>query len=376
LKRFFSPSLIVALFLLAYVGVILGRGEGDPLTFARLGDGFRNGRPVGREGYDGQFAYFIAIDPRPASAAEHLDIPAYRYQRLLYPLLARLLALGQPALIPWTLVLINLVAQVVGTYLVETWLVGHRLSRWYALIYGLWIGLVSAVRVDLSEPLCYALVAGALLAHFQGRRWLAALCLALAVLAKETALLFAAAFILAAMVDVHMPASTPLRSRLGPWALALAPWILALVPLALLELLLYRWFGTWGLASGGYMATPFEIIPYMGLWRIGFSNAFATASVLLFSLLVILPSLWGTMAGTKALLAKNFAPVTWALTINAGFLPFTPFSTFREAGGILRLATGLVLAVILYCGQTRSKKMLNYALVWLAGLAFIFNEIP
>jgi hypothetical protein len=249
------------------------------------------------------------------------------------------------------------------------------LSRWYALTYGLWIGLVSAVRVDLNEPLCYALLAGALLAHFRGRRWLSALCLALAILAKETALLFAAAFILAAIFDTRVPASASPKSRLGPWALSLIPWIAALMPFAFLQLLLYRWFGAWGLASGGYMATPFEIIPYMGLWRMGFSNTFTTASVLIFSLLVVLPSLWGIVAGLKALLAKNFAPTAWALTISAGFLPFTPFSTFREAGGILRLATGLVLAVVLYSAQTRSKKMLNYALVWLSGLAFIFKEL-
>ncbi len=375
MKRFFRPSLVVALFLLVYLGIILSRGHGDPLTFASVGDGFRDGKPVGREGYDGQFAYFIALDPRPASTEGHLDVPAYRYQRLLYPLLARLLALGQPGLIPWTLLLINIVAQVAGTYLVETWLVGYRLSRWYALIYGLWFGLAGAVRVDLNEPLCFALLAGALLAHSRGRRWLAALCLALALLTKESALLFAAAFLLAALAETQPSASVSLRERLKVLAVGLVPWILALAPFALLQLLLRHWFGAWGLASGGYMATPFEVIPYMGLWRVGFSNSFATALVLLLSLLVVLPSLWGMVTGIRALLARNFTPVAWALTINASFLPFTPFSTFREPGGILRLVTGLILAVVLYGGQTRSKKMLNYALVWLGGLAFIFKEI-
>ena len=253
---------------------------------------------------------------------------------------------------------------------------GGKLSRWYALIYGLWIGLVSAARVDLNEPLCYALVAGALLAEYRGRRWLSALCLALALLAKETALLFAAAFLLAAVCNVLAPAPDAPKFRLRLWASSLAPWVLALVPFALLQFLLYRWFGAWGLASGGYMATPFEIIPYMGLWRMGVSNAFALASVLIFSLLVVLPSLWGIAVGIQAVLRKNFSPAVWVLTVSAGFLPFTPFSTFREAGGILRLATGLVLAVILYCAQIRSKKMLNYTLIWLAGLAFIFKELP
>ena len=48
---------------------------------------------TGKAGYDGQFNYAIAADPLHASPA--LDVPAYRYQRILYPLLVRALALGQ-----------------------------------------------------------------------------------------------------------------------------------------------------------------------------------------------------------------------------------------------------------------------------------------
>ncbi len=33
---------------------------------------------------------------------------------------------------------------------------------WYALIYGLWAGFTLAVRLDLPEPLAFALVAAAL----------------------------------------------------------------------------------------------------------------------------------------------------------------------------------------------------------------------
>jgi hypothetical protein len=373
LKRFFTPALVVALFMLGYLGVILARGGGDPLTFARLGEGFVNGVPVdpaSHAGYDGQFAYYIALDPRPAAVIPHLDVPAYRYQRVLYPRLARLLAWGQPVLIPWTLVLINLVALVAGTALVERWLVLHSVSRWYALIYGLWIGVVSAVRVDVSEPLCYALVMAAMLADHRGRRWLAALCLALAMLSKETAVLFVVALLASAVCA----AGGRGPARLKAWTAALAPYVLSLAPFAVLQLLLYRWFGAWGLGSGGYMATSFEVIPYTGLWRVGVSNAFALSTVLTFGLLVVAPSVWGIVAALQRLFKKDFSPAVWALAASAGFIPLTPFSTFREAGGILRLATGLVLAVLLFGAQRRSKRVLNYSWVWLAGLAFIFKE--
>ena len=359
--------------MLVYLAIILALGGGDPLTFARLSRGFINGVPVdpkGRQGYDGQFAYYIALDPSPAAVIPHLDVPAYRYQRVLYPLLARLLALGQAAFIPWTLVFINLVSLVVGTALVERWMVTNRVSRWYALIYGLWIGLVSAVRVDVSEPLCYCLVMVAMLADTAGRRWWAALALALAMLTKETAVLFVVALMAAAWCAAGSE---------GPWrfkarAAAAVPYALSLVPFAALQLLLYAWFGTWGLGSGGYMATSFEVIPYMGLWRVGDTNMFAIATVLIFGLLVAAPSAWGIVAALQRIFKKDFTPVVWALAATAGFIPWTPNSTFREAGGIMRLATGLVLAVLLFGAHRRSKRVLNYSWIWLAGLAFVFKE--
>src|SRR5690606_33211595 len=98
-----SPAGVTAVVLLAYLGLVLARAGGDPLALARIGDGFRDGVPLGEEGYDGQFTYWIALEPRPEAVGPRLDVPAYRYQRILLPLVARLLALGLPGLIPWTL---------------------------------------------------------------------------------------------------------------------------------------------------------------------------------------------------------------------------------------------------------------------------------
>jgi len=361
--KFFGPAVVVGLVLAVYLGIILARAGGDPVTFARLGDGFRDGQPLGKtEGYDGQFSYFIALDPRPAVVREHLDVAAYRYQRILYPLLARLLALGQPKLIPWALVAVNFSAQIIGTYLVELWLTLRGVSRWYALTYGLWVGLLMAVRLDLNEPVCYALVAGALLAHQRRRFWLSALCLGLALFAKETALLFWMALTVSLFV-------------LRPWPSALGLSSFSLLPFAAFQLFLYQAFGSLGLTSGGYLATPFEIIPYMGLWRIGLVSLPALALLAaIFVPLVVLPSLWGISAALRRLWQRDFSAAVCALAANAGFIPFTPFSTFREPLGLIRLATGLVLATVLYGAHTNSKRVLNYSLLWLAGLVFLLKE--
>ncbi len=356
-----SPTLVVAVLLLGYLGLTLARNGGDPLAFVRLGEGFVNGEPVGEPGYDGQFAYWMAMDPRPMFAARHLDVPAYRYQRVLYPLLASVLALAHPAVIPWTLVGISFVAQVVLTALVERWLVLHGQSRWYALIVGLWAGLVMSVRLDLSEPLCFALVMAALLTHHARRLWWTAALLALALLAKETALLFLIALLASAAVNRHWRTLTILS--------------LAALPFAALQLLLLRWFGAFGLATGGFMATPLEIIPYNGLWRIASVSVPAFILLLvIFGPMVVLPSVWGVLTAVRRLLARDFAPTALVLGANAGFIALTPFSTFREPLGLIRLATGLVLATVLYAAQTRNRRALNYGFLWLAALALAVRE--
>ena len=359
--RWLSPTLVVGLVLAAYLGAVLIRAQGNPLSFARLGDGFVNGAPVGEQGYDGQFAYWIARDPRPAAAAPHLDVPAYRYQRLLYPLLAWALAGGQAALVPWTLVLLNVAAQLAGTWLVERWLAAHGVSRWFALTYGLWAGLVLAVRLDLTEPLAYALAAAALLALQRQRLGWSAVWLGLALFAKETTLAVWLGLAAWALLNRH-------------WR-ALGLLVAAALPFAAFQGLLLRWFGVIGLASGGYLATPFEWLPYMGLWRVAGVSvpAFVLLAVIL-GPLIVLPSAWGAITAAWRVAQRDWSPVVWVLGANAALVVFAPFSTFREPVGLIRLATGLVLATVLFGAQVGARRVLNYSLFWLAALALAIRD--
>src|SRR5258708_35189318 len=94
----------------------------------------------------------------PGGAAPSLAVRAYRYQRILHPLLARIFSLAQEPLIPWAMTAINLIALMVGSWALEQLLIAERVSRWYALVYGLFGGGFFAVRVNTSEPLAYGLV--------------------------------------------------------------------------------------------------------------------------------------------------------------------------------------------------------------------------
>ena len=69
---------------------------------------------VSEIGYDGQFFYYLALDP--INARWYMDVSTYRYTRILYPMLARVLALGRPDLIPVTLFLINWLAIAGGSF--------------------------------------------------------------------------------------------------------------------------------------------------------------------------------------------------------------------------------------------------------------------
>src|SRR5690606_30249293 len=143
---------------------------------------------------DGQFNYFIARDPAgaPAFIAQGEDFPTYRYQRILLPALGWVVSLGgQPALIPWALLAVNLAGIALGTWALSRILIDYRVSPWYSLGWALSLSGMASVRLSLAEPLAYGLAAYALWLLTQ-KRWLwSAVIFALAALAKETTLLIA-----------------------------------------------------------------------------------------------------------------------------------------------------------------------------------------
>jgi hypothetical protein len=359
--RLFNPAFITLVGAALLVAVAVLRAGGDPLALARLGTRFSHGDPQGTEGYDGQFVYFIALNPSPGEVAPYLDVPAYRYQRILLPLLARLLSFGSQPVLPWMIILIGLLSLVGGTWALSELLAGWGVSRWYALVYGFWAGFMLALVVDLPEPLAYGLVVAGVLALERDRAWLGWCLLGLAVFARETALLF----VLAALVAY-------LSQR--QWRQACRLALVAIVPYLAFQAWLWLTFGQPGLASGGAMATPFEIIPYMGLLRIGqVSLIYLLGMLLVFGPTVVLPSLWGIFRSARSWLSGERNQIVAALFLNALVIAFTPFSTFRETGGIIRFATGLMLAVLLFAGRYHQRRALNYSVFWVVLNVFLIK---
>ena len=373
MTRWLRPWTVVLALALAYVGLTLARYDGDPLIFALVGTQYSDADPDGTQGYDGQFAYYIARDP--VGGWQYCDAPAYRYQRIFYPLLAWALAFGQPELVGWTLIAFNVAALTGGTYLTERLLATRGVSGWYALLYGLYGGLVAGLRLDLTEPLALGLVQGALLAwdvreaggkkRFDISRFSFIICclaLALAALTKETALVAAAGLFLYLALERRWREAAGLGLMVG-------------LPFVAWQGVLWVWLGSPGVGSGGAMATPFEWLPFGGLLRV------ATVSVPVFWLLLaiegplfVLPTIWALIVSTRALLRGRRHPWVTVLLVQAAVLPFLPFSTWREPLAMARLAAGLVTATLLYGAWHRSKRVLVFGLFWLATLALLVDE--
>lgn len=299
-------------------------------------------RHYGNMGYDGQFYYFIALDP--AHAAAYLDVPAYRYTHIGYPLLARLLALGQPSLVPYTLIAVNVLAIAGGTLAVAAWLRRSNVSPWLAVIYGFYPGLFVAFHHDLVEPLGYALTAlGAYLFAYGGRRRLlwAGLSFAAAALTRESTALFPLAYAVALLLNGLHPGAW--RAQLAANARrAGALLALALGPYAAYQMFLVAWLGV----AGAKRNVVPDLIPFGGL----LAHAPGPHALAL-AVDVALPGLVCIGAAAWALRRRVSSTAGWALLLNAValtvLLPPVSYVDYTAAG---RLTTGVVLAALLAVG--------------------------
>jgi hypothetical protein len=348
--------MVVLLLAVLYCLATLTAKNWDPMSFVLIGRQYDPVKGTERLGYDGQFAYQIAVDP--SGASDKLDISAYRYQRILYPLTARLLGLGNPSLIPWMMILINIISVTLGTLATEMILKAHDKNRWFALVYGLFAGQMLSLRLDLTEPLAFMLAQwGVLFFDRQHFGWSGVL-FALAGLTRELTLLFPAACALSLLVQDR-------NWRGAVWGLLTA------LPFALWQVFLRIWLGSWGVSSGGAFASSFEIVPYRGWW--GYHTP-ETHIFILFSIFVLLvaliPATAGIVTGIKRMWQGRRSAGVFILLLNSLIFPFLPTSNVLNPPGLIRVVIGLTAAVLDYGALEGSGKALRFSLLWLFLLVF------
>lgn len=353
----YGPALLVLAVALGFAFMVLSTNQGDPMAFIRMGTRFSQGDPNGTTGYDGQFVYQIALNP--LGAAPYIDIPAYRYQRILYPLAGRLFSFGRPTLIPWALIGLNIAALVVGTHVMALLLAANRLSRWYAITVGVFAGQLVSLRLSVNEPFALALALLGIYAFETRRPRLGAIFFAFGVLSKETTLLFVAGYLLYYLLKKQ-------------WRLLVEVGLISLTPFLVLQLILWAVFGQPGIRSGGEGATAFSFIPFGSLLTFGLTNPQTLlVVVMMLGPLVILPVLALMVVLVRFFKEHGALPVAIILALHGVMMMLLPFSTYADLPGVLRLTSGLVVSTLAFAAVTRSRKLLNYSTLWVASLVYL-----
>ena len=181
------------------------------------------------DGYDGQFYYRLAL--APFSTADRVggvafDHPAWRMQRILVPLLVRLLSLGNAAAVPWAFIGLNLAA-VLAIASMAALLARHYSLPWIAPVaIAFWPGWQIALERDTTEIIATALLLAAVTAYMRQRVALYTVLLALATLARETAILAGTGILLVEGWRLLRGPSARQWGRAGCAFLALLPFLI------------------------------------------------------------------------------------------------------------------------------------------------------
>ena len=234
-----SSLQMAALCLLPYVVFIifaLHHWHWDVSTFIVAGDDYvtrsQLAAPItvlnNSPGYDGQFYYRLALDPFTSKMTDGgilLDNPALRGSRIGYPLLAWAMSFGQPALLPWALLGLNLCGLFVIAWTAIALVRSQGFPAWYGLSVSLYPGFVLTLLRDTTEiaASCFGLLALSL--AIRRRFWWAAVPACYAVITRETTLFYLAGY---GLVEAFN-------------ACRLKRWSWNLVPLASPALLLALW---------------------------------------------------------------------------------------------------------------------------------------
>jgi hypothetical protein len=247
------PLLLTAIAYALFIGLFLRSHQNDPSYFVAAGDAFANPAEVspnlhvlaGSNGYDGQFYYRLALDPFTSKQTDFgvtLDSPAYRNDRIVYPLLTWIVSLGRAEAVPAVMILLNYLALcaiggMAGMY--ARTLGRHALWGLSVVFYP---GFLFSLARDLTEILAICFLLASLLLIARKHFVIAAVALAIAILTRETTLVWVVGGIIA------WGAAKLVRKQADvPWYVLVTP----IVVFALWEVVLTLHWGMFPLAGNG-----------------------------------------------------------------------------------------------------------------------------
>ncbi len=305
-------------------------------------------------GYDGRFAYARALEPVGADEGEVLDKPAYRYMRIVYPIAARILGLGIPELIPWSLLALNILVAGATAWLLAD-LAGVRAGAvWVVLILLLSLNYLIGIRLDLNEPLATLLSISGLWFHKRRRPALAAAAFALAGLTKEVFLTFPMAVAIYEITrrNFKVAAILLVGSTLPylAWSAAITQWI--------------------GTSPFSYSLSKPSLVLFAGIRRLQPIEA------------QIIVTIWAIGPAILAALAVAWKSIrewpqrpslmAWLILVNVALLVTLPVESWADPLAILRLALGALVAGLLWLSQVKPRLLPYVAAIWIPSLLIAF----
>jgi hypothetical protein len=290
-------------------------------------------------GYDGQAYYYTASDPFIKTNFHRIDLK--KYQRFLYPFLAHILAFGRRSLLPYSLLIVNILAILIGTLFLSFLLKKRGISVWYSLIFALGIGNIIALQYDLTTPLYLCLILIGIYFYEEKKIVSTALFFSLALLTRETTGLIILVFLIYEFFGKRHKNSIVIA--------------LSFIPFLILQFVLYRRLGEIViLGSSGHLTLPFAgIIQKIGSINLsggGIKHILREISVIPYFCFVML-----VLAVSMSKLLKNKNVYNWNLFIQAFISIFLCFPLWEEFAAITRTTFAIFPFIILSYAKDRDK---------------------
>ena len=344
LKRIGPVALVAAGVVMLFYLKVLSSHDWNPRAFILERP---PGVPVskrGNVGYDGQYSYMLAINP--LGSVNGLDQPAYRYQRIVYPMVVKLFSLGQAGWVPWVMVAVNLAATIWGCAALGILIARRGRSPWLALVFILSIGYLLAIRVDLNEPLTFALALSGWLAFEEGSLALSVVLFALSGLSKEVGLVFPAALAVCEFFGRHARKGLALLTSFVPYAL----WYMYL-------------FFAFGATEEARAQSHLMWIPFSGIQYVT-----DQAQLVVVSIWVLGPALLaGAWAAWDAWRGQDvFRRDAFMVIAQAALVATMPQPTWVDPLAILRIGLGLLAGLLVWLASAHPRWLPIAAGLWLS----------
>lgn len=203
-----DPSpLVLAVFGVVFVcyiaGSLLASNDWNPTLFIKFPESlpaemaYARGHlgeviPAPGFGHDGKFFFMQAMDPlflHPEDHAVFLDRPTYRAQRMMYPTIAGGFGTFSPIATAWAMLIVNVVAVGIGTWLTARLAIDMGLRPLFGLAFALNPGILVSATIDTAEVVAMMFFVGSALLLFRKHYLGAAVLITCSALSRETMLL-------------------------------------------------------------------------------------------------------------------------------------------------------------------------------------------